>query len=889
MRWGSAKSSWQCALLFLGVPLLVAVAVAVSVAAADDRIGGTPRDASRTSARHFWRQFSDRRDLRLLPRQPASHDDSQAARVAQRQTSEGETEEDWLISPDARGRAESFRDSVPSRGDLLSGDGDPAAAEVLRSTPPRSSEEDGEWWSRPPQSQPRLKTPADRQRLESPDADDDSEDWLVPPTGNPNASSRPRPIPEATHDADDLLVPRPVVPEASLRPDAGPPREMEIPLDRGAPRAPELLSPQPARLPRPGTVERRVPTDASHDSRTPDDSDDSLLIPPPSAASDEEDLLLPPPAADVLPRSVPETHLHSTPPSDSGAGDSASDASGDSSESSAAENELDPHWELFSKNAYPSAKECATCHEKIYEEWSVSSHAYAAISPMFQKFEQKINELSQGTVGYFCLRCHAPVATDMGVPRDANIWNTIPAAQEGVTCIACHRVVERYGRANGERRIEHGSIFAPVVGGGNGQKVHEVIEKKDYYKVKTSPDEKGPGTPIHTGVIQFDHVSSSHFCVSCHQVAVFPGIKLEVVWEQYRASPACKSGIRCQDCHMGAVPGQAAGFETAPAAIVNGKKINPDRRHSNHMFVGPGYSIAHPGTFPFHLKGDRWSIDEWLQFDWRAGWGTDDFEDNLSDEAKKCFPKVWENVDDRYDARDIIDDNLKLLDVKRTQRSILMEGSSKVLGPYFPRPPRRGEALKFHYRVTNLNSGHNMPSGSLGAQPQIWLNVVLTGPHGQWLWESGYVDANGDMADMHSLEVAAGRIKRDTQLFNLQTKFLTTGVKGTDREMYLPINVDIDQLPFLRPSGFPITTLNHPPFIRMEAHSLTPLGTRKASYHVPAELMRQPGRYRLSVRMRSRAEPIYFMRFCGATPEMERQMNEGMLNFHQESFEFLVR
>jgi hypothetical protein len=32
--------------------------------------------------------------------------------------------------------------------------------------------------------------------------------------------------------------------------------------------------------------------------------------------------------------------------------------------------------------------------------------------------------------------------------------------------------------------------------------------------------------------------------------------------------------------------------------------------------------------------------------------------------------------------------------------------------------------------------------------------------------------------------------------------------------------------------------------------------------------------------MRSRAEPIYFMRFVGATKEMERRMNERMMNFH---------
>ena len=145
------------------------------------------------------------------------------------------------------------------------------------------------------------------------------------------------------------------------------------------------------------------------------------------------------------------------------------------------------------------------------------------------------------------------------------------------------------------------------------------------------------------------------------------------------------------------------------------------------------------------------------------------------------------------------------------------------------------------------------------------------------------------MADEHSLDVRAGKVPYDKQLFNLQTKFLTTNVKGTDREMYLPINIDIDQLPFIRPPGQPVTVMNHPPGIRMEGRSLPPLGHRDAKYSVPGNLLRQPGTYKLAVRLRSRAEPIYFMKFIGATKEMERAMNEWMVDIHAYTVEFTVR
>jgi hypothetical protein len=40
--------------------------------------------------------------------------------------------------------------------------------------------------------------------------------------------------------------------------------------------------------------------------------------------------------------------------------------------------------------------------------------------------------------------------------------------------------------------------------------------------------------------------------------------------------------------------------------------------------------------------------------------------------------------------------------------------------------------------------------------------------------------------------------------------------------------------------------------------------------------------------MRSRAEPIYFMRFVGATPEMERSMNEWMMDVDSFTVEFEI-
>ena len=179
-----------------------------------------------------------------------------------------------------------------------------------------------------------------------------------------------------------------------------------------------------------------------------------------------------------------------------------------------------------------------------------------------------------------------------------------------------------------------------------------------------------------------------------------------------------------------------------------------------------------------------------------------------------------------------------------------------------------GSDIDLHYIVTNTNEGHNLLTASLGAQPQLWANIVLIGPDGKRIWETGYTDSCGDLANIHSYDVRHKRLPFDWQLFNLQTMFLITGVKGTDREFYLPVNLDIDQLPFIRPGTQPITVLNHPPFIRMESQSLAATGSRQVPYRIPGELLQKPGKYRLSFRLRSRSEPIYFMRFCDSTDDM---------------------
>ena len=107
----------------------------------------------------------------------------------------------------------------------------------------------------------------------------------------------------------------------------------------------------------------------------------------------------------------------------------------------AAEDAAAAHEELFAEAQYPSASTCGTCHPKHFREWSASQHAYAQLSPVYLSLSNKINELSNGSNGDFCLRCHNQVGANLGEDQFASNLTRHPTSREGITCVVCHRIV----------------------------------------------------------------------------------------------------------------------------------------------------------------------------------------------------------------------------------------------------------------------------------------------------------------------------------------------------------------------------------------------------------------------------------------------------------------
>ena len=337
---------------------------------------------------------------------------------------------------------------------------------------------------------------------------------------------------------------------------------------------------------------------------------------------------------------------------------------------------------------YQSAKLCAECHPRQYNEWRQSMHAYAAISPVFEAMNAKAFRDSSGDVGTFCTGCHSPVGTAQGEGGHTSVEERSEISKEGITCSYCHTAIDHSGPIGNNNilsdpdHIIQGPYTADQVDG-------HVSEESEF-------------------------IQSPAFCGSCHDVFSFPALRIEEAFTEYEESPAAKEGVRCQDCHMGPEPGvpseRPIGQSTEGLA-----NTYPDRELASHFFVGPDYSMVSDWPFPGDEEANQNALAESL---------------------------------------------------KRTQR--LLENAVEI---GFVQAHQSPNELRIEVNLRSTLAGHGFPTG-FTSERQAWVHVKITDANGKVTYQSGDLDAYGDLRDDHSRAVREGQVQKDTDLVNFQSKNL---------------------------------------------------------------------------------------------------------------------
>lgn len=175
------------------------------------------------------------------------------------------------------------------------------------------------------------------------------------------------------------------------------------------------------------------------------------------------------------------------------------------------------------------AETCGACHQEIYAEWAISTHARAwkddaQFQAELHKSRGKDDPESNGDVGWLCVNCHTPAVEqlpqlvvglhggDIGRPIYVDNPTFDPAMQdEAIGCASCH--------------VEDGVVYGPW---GNSDAPHPVAKRESLL------DER--------------------VCVRCHQAEQFyVSRNLGCFFDTgktWAASPSGQAGESCQSCHM---------------------------------------------------------------------------------------------------------------------------------------------------------------------------------------------------------------------------------------------------------------------------------------------------------------------------------------------------
>jgi hypothetical protein len=206
---------------------------------------------------------------------------------------------------------------------------------------------------------------------------------------------------------------------------------------------------------------------------------------------------------------------------------------------------------------------CKSCHPKHYREWRASMHAYASLDPVFIAMNRRGQRETQGELGDFCVRCHAPmVVRELELKgKEFGDLSALPDHLQGVTCYFCHNAVGVDNHFNGDLKLAGDTVMRGAITNPVEQPAHRAEYSQFHDRAK---------------------LESSTLCGSCHDIVTPKGVHLERTFQEYQTSVFAKptSGFSsCQSCHMDGEPGVSADFDGVPQRVV-------------HEHLWPGVDVA---------------------------------------------------------------------------------------------------------------------------------------------------------------------------------------------------------------------------------------------------------------------------------------------------------
>ncbi len=227
---------------------------------------------------------------------------------------------------------------------------------------------------------------------------------------------------------------------------------------------------------------------------------------------------------------------------------------------------------------------CQSCHPAHVREWAGSMHAYASDDPVFVAMNARGQRETNGALGDFCVKCHAPMALREGATKDGLNLATVPSALKGVTCLFCHSVASVEGAHDAAVTLSA-----------------DLAMRGEYADPVANPAHASSYSPLHDR----DHLQSAGLCGACHDVVSPAGAAIERTYAEWQASVYAhgSGGATCGQCHMAQ--------STVLVPIAAAPNIpSPPRHYHAHDF--PAVDVALTPGFP-SAQSERDAVQQFLQ------------------------------------------------------------------------------------------------------------------------------------------------------------------------------------------------------------------------------------------------------------------------------------
>jgi len=319
------------------------------------------------------------------------------------------------------------------------------------------------------------------------------------------------------------------------------------------------------------------------------------------------------------------------------------------------------------------------CHEEILAEWEPSAHRYSSRSAFFQLIQGAMADANGAESTRYCAGCHDPISLFSGAKNLFKDDLSTPGAEEGVSCVVCHSIVQTDVQGNANYVVAPPERYAAEDG------------FLGRFLIRAYPRH-------HKATFGRPMMETPEFCGACHkqfideQLNRSTRVQLQNQYDAWKGShwfvpdprnparPDPEKALTCRDCHMRlAVPEDPA---------------TPGASHRHHGFVAANQWLPILHDLP-HADRHVKLTEQWLR-------------------GETVIPEIA----DRWPL-----------------------GPTIPLVIHAPESVRPGEKVRIRVIADNRKVGHSFPTGPLDVI-QSWVEVRAT-QGGKEIFRSGDLDENG--------------------------------------------------------------------------------------------------------------------------------------------------